>query len=113
MKRITTLLLAVLLSACSNTSVSHEPANVTFAKKALNEKCLANTDYELVIVKNVSVDIKHKSAKASVAYSKANPAGILMLVLGDNRTEELKNLRKCASPYMGRIIENAFNRTRQ
>lgn len=108
MKRITTLLLAVLLSACTHTPVIHEPADFMFAKKAVNKKCLANIDYQLVIVKNVSVDIKHKSAKASVAYSKANPAGVLMLVLGDNRTEELKNIRTCAAPYMGTILDASF-----
>ncbi len=106
--RIPFILLAVFLSACANTPMTNETANVRFAKKAINEKCLANIEYQLIIVKNVSVDIKHKSAKASVAYSKANPAGVLMLVLGDNRTEELKNIRQCASPYMGTILDASF-----
>lgn len=106
--RIAVVLVAILLSACANKQITNEPANITFAKKAINEKCLANIDYQLVIVKNVSVDIKHKTAKASVAYSKANPAGVLMLVLGDNRTEELKNIRKCAAPYMGTILNAAL-----
>ncbi len=106
--RIAFILVAIFLSACANNIIVNDASKIELAKKAINENCLANIDYEIVVVKNVSVDIKHKSAKARVSYSKRYRAGILMLVLGDNRTEELKSIRKCASQYMDTLLEELF-----
>lgn len=78
----------------------------------ITENCLAHIDYEIIIA-NDSVDIKHKTAGARVSYSETYRTGILMLVLGDKRTEELNSVRECASPYMDTLLEELFNPERK
>lgn len=102
---IVSALAAVICLGCATKGVAPGEPKIELAKKAITENCLARTEYQVVILSNESVEIRHKTAKARVSYSKANPAGILMQALGDKRTDELSRIRECATPYMNTLLE--------
>lgn len=96
---------AIFCFGCATKEIAPNESKIELAKKAITENCLARTEYQVVILSNESVEIRHKTAKARVSYSKENHAGILMQALGDKRTEELSRIRECASPYMNTLLE--------
>jgi hypothetical protein len=106
------LFVVVFFYGCTTEETVTEISKVELAKKAITENCLAHIDYE-IIIDNDAVEIRHKTARAKVSYSKTNRAGVLMLVLGDKRTEELKSIRECASQYMDALLEELFNPERK